>query len=160
MSLRPGWLVVGAALLSGCVAGPDYRKPALDMPSAWKVEAPWRESRPDDAAPKGPWWQRFGDPQLDALAQQALANNPTLALANARLAQARATLAATSASVLPQIGLGARASRQKISANRPLSNYASPNFSTVQNELSVVMSVSYEVDLAGRVQRSVEGARA
>jgi len=160
VSLRPGWLVVGAALLSGCVAGPDYRKPALDMPSAWKVEAPWRESRPDDAAPKGPWWQRFGDPQLDALAQQALANNPTLALANARLAQARATLAATSASVLPQIGLGARASRQKISANRPLSNYASPNFSTVQNELSVVMSVSYEVDLAGRVQRSVEGARA
>ncbi len=160
MSLRPALLAVCAALLGGCVAGPDYKKPMLDMPAAWKVEAPWRESRPDDAAPKGTWWQRFGDPQLDALAQQALANNPTLVLANARLTQARATLAATSASVLPQIGIGARASRQKTSANRPLSNYASPNFSTVQNELSLVMSVNYEVDLAGRVQRSVEGARA
>jgi NodT family efflux transporter outer membrane factor (OMF) lipoprotein len=160
VSVKPTLLAVCAALLGGCVAGPDYRKPVLDMPAAWKVEAPWRESRPDDAAPKGPWWQRFGDPQLDALAQQALANNPTLMLANARLTQARATLAATSASVLPQIGFGARASRQKISANRPLSNYASSNFSTVQNELSLVMSVSYEVDLAGRVQRSVEGARA
>ncbi|MEO8057509.1 MAG: efflux transporter outer membrane subunit [Burkholderiales bacterium] len=160
MTVRLAPIALCAALLVGCVAGPDYKKPALDMPAAWKVEAPWRESRPDDAAPKGPWWQRFGDPQLDALAQQALVNNPSLVLANARLTQARATLAATSASVLPQIGIGARASRQKIAANRPLSNYASSNFSTVQNELSLVMSVSYEVDLAGRVQRSVEGARA
>ena len=149
-----------AAVLSGCAAGPDYRKPQLDLPVAWKVEAPWRESTPADAAPKGPWWQRFGDAQLSALAEQAVANNPTLALANARLAQARATLSATSAGVLPQVGVGARAARQRISANRPLSNYNSPNFSTVQNDLTVAMTVSYEVDLAGRVQRSIEGAGA
>ena len=43
------------------------------MPVAWKVEAPWREGAPNDVAAKGPWWQRFGDPQLDALEQQALA---------------------------------------------------------------------------------------
>ena len=92
-------------------------------------------------------------------AQQALANSPTLALADARLAQARAVLAATSAAVLPQVGLGARAARQQISANRPLTNYASPNFSTVQNDLVLALSVSYEFDLAGRVQRIVEGAR-
>jgi NodT family efflux transporter outer membrane factor (OMF) lipoprotein len=147
-------------LLAACVAGPDYRKPALELPVTWKVDAPWRESRPDDTTPKGPWWQRFGDAQLDALAQQALTNSPNLALAEARLAQARAALAATSAAVLPQLGVGARAARQKISANRPLSNYASPNFSTVQNDLTLAMSVSYEFDLAGRVQRSVEGAAA
>jgi len=155
--LRAAALVV---VLSGCAAGPDYRKPQLEMPVAWKVEAPWRESTPADATPKGPWWLRFGDAQLSALAEQAVANNPTLALANARLAQARATLSATSAGVLPQVGIGARAARQKISANRPLSNYNSPNFSTVQNDLTVAMTVSYEVDLAGRVQRSVEGAGA
>ncbi|HSW24284.1 MAG TPA: TolC family protein, partial [Burkholderiaceae bacterium] len=147
-------------LLAGCVAGPDYRKPPVELPVTWKVEAPWRESRPDDAAPKGPWWQRFGDAQLDALAQQALANSPNLAIAEARLAQSRAVLAATSAAVLPQVGIGARASRQQTSANRPLSNYASPNFSTVQNDLVLAMSVNYEFDLAGRVQRSVEGASA
>jgi NodT family efflux transporter outer membrane factor (OMF) lipoprotein len=154
-------LVASAALLlSACAAGPDYVKPSTEMPAAWKVEAPWRASAPGDALAKGPWWQRFGDTQLDALQQQALANNPTLALASARLAQARATLSATSAAVLPQIGLNERASRQKISANRPLSNYNSSNFSTVQNDLVASMSVNYEVDLAGRVQRSVEGASA
>lgn len=147
-------------LLAACVAGPDYRKPEVPLPVTWKVEAPWRESRPDDAAPKGPWWLRFGDPQLDALTQQSLTNSPNLALAEARLAQSRAVLAATSAAVLPQLGLGARAARQKISANRPLSNYASLNFSTVQNDLVLAMSVSYEFDFAGRVQRSVEGASA
>jgi len=147
-------------LLTACVAGPDYRKADVPLPVTWKVEAPWRESRPDDAAPKGPWWQRFGDPQLDALAQQALANSPSLALAEARLAQSRAVLSATSAAVLPQLGLGARAARQRTSANRPLSSYSSPNFSTVQNDLLLAMSVNYEFDFAGRVQRSVESASA
>jgi len=147
-------------MLTGCTAGPDYRKPALNLPVAWSAQAPWRPSQPDDAAAKGPWWQHFDDSRLDALQLQALVNSPTLAAANARLAQARAALGATSASASPQVGLGERAARQKIAANRPLSSYSSPNFSTVQNELSLAMSVSYEVDLAGRVQRTIEGAQA
>ena len=149
-----------AATLVGCVAGPDYVRPAVETPPAWKVEAPWREGTPDDAAPKGPWWQRFGDARLDALQAQALAQSPTLALASARLAQARAVVSATSAGLLPSVNLNARALRQRISANRPLSNYASPNFSTVQNDGIVALSVNYEFDLAGRVQRTVEGAQA
>jgi NodT family efflux transporter outer membrane factor (OMF) lipoprotein len=148
------------ALLSACAAGPDYVKPRLDMPVAWKTEAPWREIAPDDAAAKGPWWQRFGDARLDQLQAQALANNPTLALAGARLAQARATLEGVSAARFPQLAVGTRAQRLKSSANRPLSSYSSPNFSTVQNDLTLSFTVGYEVDLAGRVQRSVEGARA
>ncbi len=158
--LRRSWLVVLVCALSGCAAPPPYEKPALDLPVAWTLEAPWREGQPDDAAAKGAWWQRFGDAELDALAQRALANSPTLAVAQARLAQARATLAATSASVLPQIGLNERVARQKISANRPLTNYSAPNLSTVQNELSVAMTVNYEFDLAGRVAQSVAQAQA
>jgi NodT family efflux transporter outer membrane factor (OMF) lipoprotein len=146
-----------ATLLAACAVGPDYRKPALDLPVAWKLEAPWRESRPADLAPKGPWWQRFQDPTLDALERQALASSPTLAVAAARLAQARAVVGATSAALLPQINLGTRAARSRISANRPLSNYNAPNFATVQDDLVAQLSASYEVDLAGRVQRSVEG---
>jgi NodT family efflux transporter outer membrane factor (OMF) lipoprotein len=130
------------------------------LPLAWKLEAPWRVGQPNDTASKGDWWRIFGDATLDALQQQTLQNSPTLALAQARLLQARATLAATSASALPQLGLSERVSRQKISANRPLSNYASPNSSTVQNELSVAMTVNYELDLAGRVEQSTAGARA
>ena len=151
---------LGALALAGCVAGPDYVRPAVEMPPAWTLEEPWREATPSDALPKGPWWQRFGDPRLDALQVQALAHSPTLALASARLAQARAVVAATEAGLLPSVNLGVRAARQRISANRPLSNYGAPNFATVQNDLTTSLSVSYEVDLAGRVQRSVEGVRA
>ena len=62
--------------------------------------------------------------------------------------------------LFPQLGLRRAASRQHISANRPQTNYASPNFSTVQNDIIAALAVSYEVDLAGRVQRSIEGAQA
>ena len=153
-------IATGALLLAGCAAGPDYQRPALEMPVAWKVEAPFREGAPNDLAAKGPWWLRFGDPQLDQLERQALAGSPTLAAANARLTQARAVLAASTAGLFPQIALGARAARLDISANRPLTNYASPNFSTVQNDFFTALTVNYEVDLAGRVRRTIEGARA
>ena len=149
-----------AAGLGGCATGPDYVKPATDLPVSWKLEAPWRVGQPDDAAAKGPWWQRFGDAQLNALQTQAQANNPTLALAGTRLAQARATLAGSTAGLFPQIGVSERAARQRISANRPLSNYNSANFSTLQNDVVLQGTVSYEVDLAGRVARSIEAGQA
>ena len=53
--------------LAGCVSGPNYVRPPVDTPPAWKLESPWRAGTPDDASPKGPWWQHFGDMRLDAL---------------------------------------------------------------------------------------------
>lgn len=157
---RPALLGVMAAVLAACASGPDYVKPSLDMPVAWKLEAPWRMAQPGDAASKGAWWQRFNDTQLNTLQQQALASNATLALAATRLAQARATLAANSAALLPQVGLNERATRLRSSTNRPLSNYNSANFSTLQNDFVLQATVNYEVDLAGRVQRTVEAGQA
>lgn len=158
--LRHALVAAMAAALGACAVGPDYAPPKLDLPPAWKTEAPWREGTPDDAAAKGPWWQRYGDAQLDELQAQAQRSNATLAIAGARLLQARASLDGVSAARYPQVALGARAQRLKISANRPLSNYSTPNFSTVQNDATLSLNVSYEIDLAGRVQRSIEGARA
>ncbi|MDM0012871.1 efflux transporter outer membrane subunit [Variovorax sp. J22P168] len=153
-------VALAAALLAGCVAGPDYRKPEVEVPVSWQLEQPWRQASPSDAEAKGPWWLRFGDPTLDALQLKALAGNPSLAIASARLNQARATLAGAESALYPQVGLGARASRLKISANRPLTNYTASNYSTVQNDFALLLNASYELDLAGRVQRSVEGATA
>lgn len=150
-----------AALLAGCAVGPDYSQPKIEnLPVAWKIEPPWHESVPDDAASKGQWWQRYADPQLDTLETQALANSPTLQIAAARLSQARSQLAGASASVFPSVGLGTRAQRFKISQDRPLSGYATPNFGPVQDEYALSLTVNYEADLFGRVQRSIEGARA
>ena len=154
-------LALAATLLGcACTAGPDYRKPALDLPVAWKVEAPWREGTPNDATAKGPWWLGFNDPQLNALEARALAGNPTLAIANARLAQARSALAAATASIYPQVGISARDVRTRITQNRPLSGYATPNFSVAQTDMAGLVTASYEADLSGRVQRTIEGARA
>jgi len=156
------WISAAASvtLLTACNVMPFYRKPAVEMPVAWKVEAPFRVSTPRDAAPKGAWWQRFGDPQLDALMQKALAGSPTLAAANARLAQARASSTAARAGLFPQVNLSTRAGNERISANRPLTRYNSPNDSTIQDNFVVSLGVAYEADLFGRVQSVIEGARA
>ena len=153
-------LCAAIALLAGCAVGPNYSKPQVDLPVAWKIDPPWREGSPDDAAAKGPWWQRFGDPQLDALMQKALTASPTLAAANARLAQARASSRAARAGLFPQLNLATRAGNERISANRPLTRYNSPNDSTIQDNFVVSLGVAYEADLFGRVQSVVEGARA
>lgn len=155
-------VLAACALLSACAVGPDYRKPAppTDLPVSWKLEAPWRTSTPRDADDKASWWQRYGDARLDGLMQQALADNATLAIASARVAQARATMDAAGAAQYPQVGVGGRASRLKISANRPLTNYAVTNQSTVQNDFALSLIASYELDLVGRVRRSVEAATA
>ncbi|QJR10813.1 Outer membrane protein OprM [Usitatibacter rugosus] len=160
MRARRSLAALAVVLVAGCAAGPDYVRPAVDTPTAWKVEAPWREARPSDALPKGEWWKAFGDPELDALEARALAHNPTLALASARWAQARASLSIASASLFPQLSLFNRDTRARGTENRPLSNYNSPNFSTVQNDFVLSLTTSYELDLAGRVRRSVEGAQA
>jgi multidrug efflux system outer membrane protein len=151
---------VVALVLAGCAVGPNYERPTVDVPPAWTVEAPWREARPSDGSLKGEWWKAFGDADLDALEEKALAQNPTLALASARLAQARATLSVATASLFPSVGLVNRDQRFRITENRPLSNYSSPQFSTVQNDFLLGLTASYEADLAGRVRRSVEGAQA
>ena len=153
-------VATAVAGIAGCVVGPNYARPAVDTPPSWKLEAPWRTGTPGDAIPKGPWWQRFGDRRLDALQQQALTQSPTLALANARLQQARAVVSATTAGLLPSVNANLRSARQRISANRPLSRYDVPNFATVQDDFMPSLTVSYEFDLAGRVQRTVEGVRA
>lgn len=160
MKLRACLLLLCLAGVSGCGTIAQQFAPKVDLPVSWKLEPPWRESTPRDASVKAPWWRDFGDPVLDDLQARAARNNPTLELANARLAQSRATLAVANAGLFPQIGLLMRPGRQEISANRPLTNYKSANFATVQNDHILSMSVSYEADFAGRVQATIEGAKA
>jgi multidrug efflux system outer membrane protein len=146
--------------LTACAGAPEYRRPALDLPVAWKVEAPFREGKPSDTAPKGAWWERFNDPKLNELVRQALSANPTLEAAGLRFAQARATLAATGAQAWPQASVFARDTRFRITENRPLTNNVAPNFSTTQNDYVIGIQASYEIDLGGRVASVIAGARA
>jgi outer membrane protein, multidrug efflux system len=153
-------LLGAAAWLSGCASGPDYKKPELEMPAAWQFEEPFHAATPNDGALKGNWWESFQDARLNQLEQLALAQNQTLRIAATRLEQARQQVTVSTAGLFPQVSLQAGVARQKISANRPLSVYTTPNQSTVQNNFQLGFAVNYEADLFGRVRRTVEQARA
>jgi NodT family efflux transporter outer membrane factor (OMF) lipoprotein len=149
-----------AGCLSGCAVGPEYHRPAADLPARWAPDAAWHEAEPADARIKGDWWKNFHDPLLDPLVDAALQSNQNLRVAAARLDQARDQYAIARADLFPSVSAVASAARSKDSSNRPLSAYSVPNQSVVQNDFRIGPSISYEVDLFGRVRREVEGARA
>ncbi|RDK00958.1 efflux transporter outer membrane subunit [Paraburkholderia lacunae] len=149
-----------AALLAACTVGPDYRRPQAEVPPAWHTDSYWRVAAPSHAPLAPDWWNGFGDATLATLENQALAQNQTLAAASAHYAQAKATLANISAQRIPEVDLAASASRFRISKSRPLTNYATPTQSTVQNNFQLGASINYDTDLFGRIRRQVEGATA
>ncbi|UVE58331.1 efflux transporter outer membrane subunit [Burkholderia sp. EMB26] len=155
--------IVAAAVAAGCTVGPDYRRPPVDTPAAWRLDPAdqyWQPAAPARASLDPVWWTAFGDAQLDALEADALRNNQNLKAVAARYDQAKATLASVASAQYPAVGLNASGQRFKISADRPQTNYATRSMSTVQNEIQVGAAVSYELDLFGRVRRSVEAAQA
>jgi NodT family efflux transporter outer membrane factor (OMF) lipoprotein len=158
--VRSHLVAILIATACGCAVGPNYRRPGTEIPSAWQPEAPWHEAAPGDALLKGKWWELFQDATLNPLVEQALQSNQNLKVSAARLDQARSQVTVARADLFPTIDLAAAGQRTKTSANRPLSSYNVPNESTVQNQFVVGPTISYELDLFGRVRREVEGYRA
>ena len=165
----------GAYAAVACVAcAPLTLEPVAPppvLPEQWKsldaasvpgdsAGLPWQVARPSDDAPKGAWWEAYGDPVLDDLERRALQDSYTLQVAVARLDLAVSQVAAHAAALQPVVVAGATATRARTSANRPLSSYAVPNASTVQDEFRASLGVSYEWDWLGRIRLDVQGARA
>jgi len=159
-SLRLAAVALCVGFASACTLGPDYERPEVETPAAWQTDPGWRLAAPSHAPLALDWWRMFDDPLLDTLETRALAQNQTLAAASAHYAQATATLAAISSQQLPELDLDANVARAKVSKNRPQLNYATPNQSTVQNQVVVGPSITYDVDLFGRIRREVESASA
>ena len=152
---KPAIAALGlAALLVGCAGlNPDYTRPAVDLPQAWR-DAPAEGVRAQDA----PWWKVYGDPVLDRLIEEALANNASVMLALARVDEARAALGATSAEQLPYVTASANRNRTRLSQRgaTPLP----PGFDPEHNDTRVSADVSYEIDLWGRLRNATQAARA
>lgn len=156
-----GWLSLAAlAAGTGCAVGPTYHRPAADVPPTWAPAEPWHAAVPSDGALKGSWWELFQDAQLNSLVERALLANQNLRVAAARLDQARNQVTVARSYLFPDVGVQASAERRRTSANAPLSSYSTPNESTVQNDFILGPTVSYELDLFGRVRRQIEGYRA
>jgi multidrug efflux system outer membrane protein len=147
-----------AALLSGCAVGPNYQRPAAEVPPVYKstVElGAWKQGRPLDNVPKGNWWEIFGDATLNRLEQQATDANQELKAAVARVDQARAVARVARGELFPTLTLDPSFTRERFSPNQV------PSFGSITaNRFSVPLDLSYEIDLWGRVRRGFEGARA
>ncbi|MGW8311789.1 MAG: efflux transporter outer membrane subunit [Desulfuromonadales bacterium] len=150
----PGISLILIALVAGCTLGPEYQRPEVIVPTEYREAAPWKEATPGDALNKGDWWQMFSDPVLDALQQRALAENQDLKVAIARVDQARAAARITESDLYPRVDLNPSAVRARGAA--ALNN----GHAITATNLRVPFDLGYEIDLWGRVRRSVDASTA
>jgi NodT family efflux transporter outer membrane factor (OMF) lipoprotein len=160
LSLKGALLAVSLLVVStvGCTVGPRYKRPRAQVPDTWKGEGPWQTAAPKDAIPKGAWWQVFHDADLDQLEQQLLQANQSLTASRDRLLEARSQARIVSAAFFPTVSTDPSGERQRVSQNRAFVGGELPPFT--QSNFTVPFSVSYEVDLFGRVRRNLEAANA
>lgn len=152
--------VLGALLLAGCAAvGPDYVEPELAVPDAWHMRIV-QQLQQGPEAPLQSWWTVFDDPVLDELIDRARSGNLNLQTAASRVRAARANLAITSGARLPTLEGVGQTSRTKQSDDGWLAQVAPDGGFDAQNLYEVGLDASWEIDLFGRIRRSIESAQA
>jgi NodT family efflux transporter outer membrane factor (OMF) lipoprotein len=144
---------MAAACLAGCAVGPDYVRPEMATPAAYKELSDWKVAQPNDQALRGQWWQVFGDPELDALIGEINVSNQNLKVAEAKYRQASALVQASRASLLPTVSVNASSTRSR-SASRggPVADISANHIASV--------GASWEIDLWGRIRRQLESSSA
>jgi NodT family efflux transporter outer membrane factor (OMF) lipoprotein len=159
--------VISASILlllqTGCMVGPKYSKPDVPPAPTFKETSEsqqgdgWKVAEPSDIALRGKWWELYGDTKLNELEEQVDPSNQTLKEADANFRQARAAIKFNRAAQAPTIAVAPSATAVRASANQP---YFTP--SLVNNgtgDLVLPVDLSYEVDLWGRIRRTVTAAR-
>jgi len=158
-------LVVLALLSAGCMVGPNYARPTIDIPERWS-EAP-QANTPAPAEPSR-WWTTFGDPELDSLVERASRANLDVAIAQARIREARANRGIAAAPLWPSVTASGSYTRSLQSDNASGSStngsQSGASFGSFNNQPTDIYQLnfdsSWEVDLFGGTRRSVEAAQA
>jgi len=157
---------------TGCAVGPNYRRPKVDVPGAYRGAPPQEVQKPQqDASKQEPsrtespsqaslsfgdqkWWEVFQDPQLQELIRTALQNNYDVRIAATRILEAQAQLGITRADQLPTISAGADAVNERVPKQKPINQ----EYETSAN--AVGASMVWELDFWGKYRRATEAARA
>jgi outer membrane protein, multidrug efflux system len=139
-----------SVLIAGCAAGPNYHRPAVQTPPAYRDLSENRQV-PTQAASFADlsWWQVFQDPQLQELIRTALKQNYDLQSAAERITAARAQLAITRSNLFPQV-----------QGNGDFSGGKEYNFQTKYNFLTLTADAAFQLDFFGRLRRANEASRA
>ena len=154
MRMKPTLLAMAiAATLSACAIGPDYQRPAMDLPSSYAAAPP--QAVAALAAPA--WWSRFNDPVLDRVMDEALKNNLDLRVAAARVTEAQAQLGLAISDQVPSVYVAGSRERNRNSESSGRSGPGQPVESTTNR---LTLNVSWEIDFWGKYRRANEAARA
>jgi multidrug efflux system outer membrane protein len=153
MSIPRYLVAIVAALLAGCTMGPDYARPQVDFPAAFRFEPKAAAETANTA-----WWKQFGDPVLDQLIDTALANNLNVKIAAANVEQALAVITQTRSALFPQVGYSATGEKARIPDTGVVA--AIPNYPNPQTAYQTLLTASWEIDLWGRIRRLSEAAQA
>lgn len=140
--------------LTGCTVGPNYHRPAIETPSEFRFSD--REAA--GVADIG-WWKQFNDPVMDRLIHEALAGNKDVKIAAARIEEFAGRYRTARAQLIPQVGADANASRQRVTQS-PLPAAIPPTINPTYNQFEAVLSVSWELDIWGKLRRLSQAARA
>jgi multidrug efflux system outer membrane protein len=147
-------------LVAGCAVGPDYKRPTVNAPAAFRTAA--SDTNPPPSEPSFGdvgWWTVFNEPQLQALIEEALTNSFDIQIAAARVLQAEASLRVTRSQFLPTVNAGGDLFTSRTSENGPS---GVPRGVNPQRDFGDVFASipGYELDLWGRIRRATEASRA
>jgi NodT family efflux transporter outer membrane factor (OMF) lipoprotein len=151
--------------LVGCMVGPQYKRPAAIVAPSFKEATPvslaeqdgWKPDQPSDTKLKGDWWTIYNDSQLNALEAQVDGANQSLKAAEANFRGARAQIGYERSNEAPTIGAAPSVSSVRASANQP---YFSPTLvNNGSGNFTLPVDLNYEIDLWGRIRRTVTSAR-
>ncbi|AVV36519.1 efflux transporter outer membrane subunit [Pantoea vagans] len=140
-------------LLAGCSVGPDYQRPAVAMPVHYKEAKGWQQATPLDAQSKGEWWAVYHDATLGGLLSQVSVSNQNVATYAAQYRQAQALAAESRAALFPSLGYDG-------SVTRSGSHATNSSVRTTSSSHQAELSASWELDLWGKLRRTLEEDRA
>ena len=154
---------LGAIALTACAVGPNYHKPSAPVPQAFKEAQGWKPAEPRDAASGTAWWSVYDDATLDGLEKQIDVSNQTLKSSEASWRQAVALVSQARAGLFPTVGASASATRSRGTAietsggTTTVTGIATTQASHPVNEFNLAGTASWDLDIWGKIRRTIEG---
>ena len=155
--------LLSLGLLTACVSvGPNYHRPAVETPPVFKEAQGWKVAEPRDAQSRGNWWDIYDDPNLDGLLRQVQVSNQNVVVAEARYRQALALVGTARANYFPTLSAAVSTTRSSNSVPTIAGSTAGSTTSSSKTNTfdRASLTTSWELDVWGRIRRTVESNRA